>query len=191
MYVPKPEYVFLAAAKVGGIHANGTYSAKFLLQNLLIKNNMIDAANCHGASKLTLLGSSYIYPKLARSCSRRSTCRPARWTHQRMVRVAKIAMTKLCQAYRRQYGFNAISLMPTNLYGPRSNFDLANSHVLPALIRKFHGHQHLRAGRAGEGDHRYQGEAFCFEHCRESEDIDGPIELAHLSGVLGTHILHI
>jgi len=135
----KPEYVFLAAAKVGGIHANDTYPAEFLLQNLQIQNNVIDAAYRHGASKLTFLGSSCIYPKLAPQPLKEEylLTGPLEPTNE-WYAVAKIAGIKLCQAYRRQYGFNAISLMPTNLYGPGDNFDLANSHVLPALIRKFH-----------------------------------------------------
>ncbi|KGM54333.1 GDP-L-fucose synthase [Lysobacter daejeonensis GH1-9] len=135
----KPEYVFLAAAKVGGIHANNTYPADFLFQNLQIQNNVIDAAYRHGATKLTFLGSSCIYPKLAPQPLKEEylLTGPLEPTNE-WYAIAKIAGIKLCQAYRRQYGFNAISLMPTNLYGPGDNFDLNNSHVLPALIRKFH-----------------------------------------------------
>jgi GDP-L-fucose synthase len=135
----KPEVVFLAAAKVGGIHANDTYPAQFLFENLQIQDNVIDAAYRHGAEKLTFLGSSCIYPKLAPQPIKEEylltgTLEPTNEWYA----IAKIAGIKLCQAYRRQYGFNAISLMPTNLYGPGDNFDLNNSHVLPALIRKFH-----------------------------------------------------
>jgi len=135
----RPEYVYLAAAKVGGIHANDTYPAQFLLENLQIQNNVIDAAWRHGAAKLTFLGSSCIYPKLAPQPIREDSLLtgPLEPTNE-WYAIAKIAGIKLCQAYRRQYGFNAISLMPTNLYGPGDNFDLQNSHVLPALIRKFH-----------------------------------------------------
>ena len=134
-----PEIVFLAAAKVGGIHANSTYPAEFLHENLQIQNNVIDAAYRHGVGKLIFLGSSCIYPKLAPQPIKEDylLTGPLEPTNE-WYAIAKIAGIKLCQAYRRQYGFNAISLMPTNLYGPGDNFDLANSHVLPALIRKFH-----------------------------------------------------
>ena len=135
----KPEYVFLAAAKVGGIHANNTYPAEFLFENLQIQDNVIDAAYRHGATKLTFLGSSCIYPKLApQPIKEEYLLTGALEPTNEWYAIAKIAGIKLCQAYRRQYGFNAISLMPTNLYGPGDNFDLNNSHVLPALIRKFH-----------------------------------------------------
>jgi GDP-L-fucose synthase len=135
----KPEVVFLAAARVGGIHANNSYPAQFLFDNLQIQDNVIDAAYRHGAKKLTFLGSSCIYPKLAPQPIREDylLTGPLEPTNE-WYAIAKIAGIKLCQAYRRQYGFNAISLMPTNLYGPGDNFDLANSHVLPALMRKFH-----------------------------------------------------
>lgn len=135
----RPEYVFLAAAKVGGIHANDSYPADFLRDNLQIQTAVIDAAWRHGVKKLLFLGSSCIYPKFApqpmpEECLLTGPLEPTNEWYA----VAKIAGIKLCQAYRRQYGFNAIALMPTNLYGPGDNFDLANSHVLPALIRKFH-----------------------------------------------------
>lgn len=135
----RPAYVFLAAARVGGIHANDTYPADFLRDNLQIQTNIIDAAWRHGASKLLFLGSSCIYPKHApqpmpEDCLLTGPLEPTNEWYA----VAKIAGIKMCQAYRRQYGFNAISLMPTNLYGPGDNFDLQTSHVLPALIRKFH-----------------------------------------------------
>jgi GDP-L-fucose synthase len=135
----RPEYVFLAAAKVGGILANSTYPADFLRDNLAIQLNVIDSGYRHGVAKLEFLGSSCIYPKFAPQ--------PMREEHlltgeleptNEWYAIAKIAGIKLCQAYRAQYGFHAISLMPTNLYGPGDNFDLKNSHVLPALIRKFH-----------------------------------------------------
>jgi GDP-L-fucose synthase len=135
----RPEYVFLAAAKVGGILANSTYPADFLRDNLVIQLNVIEAARRYGAAKLEFLGSSCIYPKYApqpmkEECLLTGALEPTNEWYA----IAKIAGIKLCQAYRRQYGFNAISLMPTNLYGPGDNFDLNHSHVLPALIRKFH-----------------------------------------------------
>lgn len=134
-----PEFVFLAAAKVGGIHANNAYPADFLRDNLQIQSNVIDAAYRHSARKLLFLGSSCIYPKFApqpmpEDCLLTGPLEPTNEWYA----IAKIAGLKMCQAYRRQYGFNAISVMPTNLYGPGDNFDLQNSHVLPALIRKFH-----------------------------------------------------
>jgi len=135
----RPEIVFLAAAKVGGIHANSSYPAEFLLENMQIQNNVIDVAYRSGAEKLTFLGSSCIYPKFAEQPIRESSLLTGSLEPtNEWYAIAKIAGIKMCQAYRRQYGFNAISLMPTNLYGPGDNFDLENSHVLPALIRKFH-----------------------------------------------------
>lgn len=135
----EPEFVFLAAAKVGGIQANNTYPAEFLVDNLKIQTNVIEAAYRHGARKLLFLGSSCIYPKLApQPINEESLLTGPLEPTNEWYAIAKIAGIKLCQAYRRQYGFNAISVMPTNLYGPGDNFNLANSHVLPALIRKFH-----------------------------------------------------
>jgi GDP-L-fucose synthase len=135
----RPEYVLLAAAKVGGIHANDTYPADFLRDNLQIQTNVIDSAHRHGTKKLLFLGSSCVYPKLAPQPMREDCLLtgPLEPTNE-WYAIAKIAGLKMCQAYRRQYGFNAISVMPTNLYGPGDNFDLQNSHVLPALIRKLH-----------------------------------------------------
>jgi len=135
----KVDQVFLAAAKVGGIHANDTYPAEFLRENLVIQSNIIHTAWKSGVKKLLFLGSSCIYPKLApqpmpEDCLLTGELEPTNEWYA----VAKIAGIKMCQAYRKQYGFDAISLMPTNLYGPGDNFDLQNSHVLPALIRKFH-----------------------------------------------------
>jgi GDP-L-fucose synthase len=135
----RPEYVFLAAAKVGGIHANSAYPAEFMFDNLQIQSNVIDVAYRSGVKKLLFLGSSCIYPKHApqpmpESCLLSGPLEPTNEWYA----VAKIAGLKLCQAYRRQYGFHAIAAMPTNLYGPEDNFDLENSHVLPALLRKFH-----------------------------------------------------
>ena len=135
----RPEYVFLAAAKVGGILANNSYPAEFLLDNLEIQTNVIHAAWKHGVRKLVFLGSSCIYPKFAPQPIREESLLTGELepTNEAYA-IAKIAGIKLCQAYHRQYGFRAISLMPTNLYGPGDNFDLQNSHVLPALLRKFH-----------------------------------------------------
>ncbi len=135
----RPEYVFLAAGLVGGILANDTYPADFIRDNLLIQTNVIDAAYRHGAAKLLALGSSCIYPKMAPQPIREEylLSGPLEPTNESYA-LAKIAGIKMCQAYGRQYGFNAVSVMPTNLYGPNDNFDLENSHVLPALIRKFH-----------------------------------------------------
>ena len=137
--IEKPDYVFLAAAKVGGILANDTYPADFIRDNLLIQTNVIDAAYRNDTKKLLFLGSSCIYPKFAPQ--------PMKEEHlltgeleptNEWYAIAKIAGIKMCQAYKKQYGFNAISIMPTNLYGPGDNFNLKNSHVMPALIRKFH-----------------------------------------------------
>jgi GDP-L-fucose synthase len=135
----RPEYVFLAAAKVGGIHANSAFPADFLRDNLQIQSNVIESARTNGTKKLLFLGSSCIYPKLAPQPLTESSLLtgPLEPTNE-WYAIAKIAGLKMCQAYRQQYGFNAISLMPANLYGPGDNFDLQNSHVVPALIRKFH-----------------------------------------------------
>ena len=135
----KPAYVFLAAAKVGGIVANNTYRAEFLYDNLLIESNIIHAAYVHKVEKLLFLGSSCIYPKLAPQPLKEEylltgLLEPTNEPYA----IAKIAGIKLCDAYRDQYGCNYISVMPTNLYGPNDNYDLTTSHVLPALIRKFH-----------------------------------------------------
>lgn len=135
----KPEYVFLAAAKVGGINANNTYRAEFIYNNLMIQNNVIQESYLHGVKKLMFLGSSCIYPKLAPQPLKEEylltgLLEPTNEPYA----IAKIAGIKMCEAYRSQYGCNYISVMPTNLYGPNDNYDLEKSHVLPALIRKFH-----------------------------------------------------
>jgi GDP-L-fucose synthase len=142
----RPEVVILAAARVGGIHANNTYPADFIRDNLEVQNNVIDAAYRHGTRKLTFLGSSCIYPKhapqpMSEDCLLTGPLEPTNEWYA----IAKIAGIKMCQAYRRQHGFDAISLMPTNLYGPGDNFSLENSHVLPALIARFDA-----ARRAGQ-----------------------------------------
>jgi GDP-L-fucose synthase len=135
----RPEYVFVASAKVGGIHANNTYPAEFLYDNLVIETNVIDSAWRHGVRKLLFLGSTCIYPRLApQPISEDALLTGPLEPTNEWYAVAKIAGIKLCQAYRRQYGCNFIAAMPTNLYGPGDNFDLQNSHVLPALIRKCH-----------------------------------------------------
>ena len=135
----RPDHVYLAAAKVGGIHANNTYRGEFLYDNLMIQNNVIHSSYKTGVKKLLFLGSSCIYPKLAPQPLQEDylltgTLEPTNEPYA----IAKIAGIKLCDAYRDQYGCNYISVMPTNLYGPNDNYDLENSHVLPALIRKFH-----------------------------------------------------
>jgi GDP-L-fucose synthase len=131
--------VYLAAAKVGGIHANDTYPAEFIYENLAIQTNVIDAAWRAGVRKLLFLGSSCIYPKHApQPMKEDSLLTGLLEPTNEWYAIAKIAGIKMCQAYRKQYGFDAISVMPTNLYGPGDNFDLNTSHVLPALIRKFH-----------------------------------------------------
>lgn len=135
----RPDYVFLAAAKVGGIVANDSYPAEFIYDNLMIEANIIDAAYRNRASKLLFLGSTCIYPKMAPQPLKEEylLTGPLETTNE-WYAVAKIAGIKLCQAYQRQYGARFISAMPTNLYGPGDNFDLEKSHVMPALIRKFH-----------------------------------------------------
>jgi GDP-L-fucose synthase len=135
----RPQVVIMAAARVGGIHANNSHPAGFLRDNLLIQDNVIDAAYRSGVDKFVFLGSSCIYPKMAPQPIKEDylLTGPLEPTNE-WYAIAKIAGIKMCQAYRREYGFNAISLMPTNLYGPGDNFDLKSSHVLPALIRKFH-----------------------------------------------------
>jgi GDP-L-fucose synthase len=137
--VNRPEYVFLAAAKVGGIKANSDYPAQFIRDNLQIQTNVIDAAYRHGVKKLVFLGSSCIYPKFATQpiTEDQFMTGPLEPTNDSYA-IAKIAGIRMCQAYYQQYGFKAISLMPTNLYGPNDNFDLETSHVLPAMIAKFH-----------------------------------------------------
>ena len=138
--INKPDYVFLAAAKVGGIGANSEQPAEFIYDNLMIQTNIIDAAYRHGVKKLVFLGSSCIYPKFPKMpITEDQLLTGSLEGSNDAYAIAKIAGIKMCQAYRKQYGFNAISLMPTNLYGPGDNFDLENSHVLPALIAKFHG----------------------------------------------------
>ncbi|WP_421892773.1 GDP-L-fucose synthase family protein [Marinoscillum sp.] len=135
----KPDYVFLAAAKVGGINANNIYRGQFLYENLMIEANVIHQSYVNGVKKLLFLGSSCIYPKMATQPIQEDSLLtgPLEETNEPYA-IAKIAGIKLCETYRSQYGVDFISAMPTNLYGPNDNYDLANSHVLPALIRKFH-----------------------------------------------------
>ena len=135
----KPAYVFIAAAKVGGIHANNTYRAQFLHDNLVIADNLIDGAHQAGVQRLMFLGSSCIYPKMAPQPIREDSLLtgPLESTNEPYA-IAKIAGVKMCEAYNAQYGRQYISAMPTNLYGPNDNYDLQTSHVLPALIRKAH-----------------------------------------------------
>jgi GDP-L-fucose synthase len=142
----RPAFVFLAAARVGGILANDSYPAEFLRDNLAIQTNIIHAARIHGTRKLLFLGSSCVYPRLApQPISEDSLLSGPLESTNQWYAIAKIAGIKMCEAYRQQYGFNAITAMPTNLYGPEDNFDLSSSHVLPALLRKFHD-----AARSGQ-----------------------------------------
>ncbi len=135
----RPEYVFLAAGTVGGIQANDTLAVDFIRDNLQIQTNVIDAAYQSGVKKLLFLGSSCIYPKFAEQPIKESSLlTSALEPTNEWYAIAKIAGIKMCQAYRKQYGFNAIAIMPTNLFGPHDNFHLANAHVLPALMRRFH-----------------------------------------------------
>ena len=135
----KPEYVFLAAAKVGGIQANNVYRADFIYENLMIQNNVIHNSYLSGVKKLMFLGSSCIYPKLApQPLKEESLLTGLLEETNEPYAIAKIAGIKMCESYKRQYGCNFISVMPTNMYGPNDNYNLTNSHVLPALIRKFH-----------------------------------------------------
>ena len=144
----KPEYVFLAAAKVGGILANRDHPADFIYDNLMIQTNVIDAAYRNGVKKLLFLGSSCIYPKMAKQPITEDELLAGHLESSNdAYAIAKIAGIRMCRAYRQQYGFNAISLMPTNLYGSNDNFDLNNSHVLPAMIKKFHKAMMLRHGK--------------------------------------------
>lgn len=137
--IERPAYVFLAAARVGGIHANNRYRGQFLYENLMIQNNVIHSAYATGVKKLLFLGSSCIYPKMAPQPLKEEylLTGPLEQTNEPYA-IAKIAGIKLCDAYRDQYGCNFISVMPTNLYGPNDNYDLENAHVLPTFIRKFH-----------------------------------------------------
>ncbi len=181
----RPAYVFLAAAKVGGILANDTYPADFISTNLKIQTNVIDAAYRHGTTKLCFLGSSCIYPKHAPQPMTEDSLLtgPLEPTNE-WYAIAKIAGIKMCQAYRKQYGFDAISVMPTNLFGPEDNFDLETSHVLPALIRRFDDAKRNSAPRVslwGTGTPRREllfvddlADAACFlmEHYESSEIIN-------------------
>ncbi|MEK6268162.1 MAG: GDP-L-fucose synthase [Planococcus sp. (in: firmicutes)] len=142
----RPDYVFLAAAKVGGIAANNDYPAEFIRDNLMIQTNVIDAAHRNKVKKLLFLGSTCIYPRLAEQPMREDSLLTGELepTNEPYA-IAKIAGIKMCQSYNRQYGTNFISIMPTNLFGPNDNFDLTSSHVLPALIRKFHEAKNAQA----------------------------------------------
>ena len=140
--IHEPEYVFIAAAKVGGIVANRDNPADFIRDNLLIQTNLIDVSYRTGVKKLLFLGSSCIYPKMSPQPIKEEYLMTGELEPTNdAYAIAKIAELKMCQAYKKQYGFNAISLMPTNLYGPNDNFDLESSHVLPAMIAKYHGAQ--------------------------------------------------
>ncbi len=134
-----PDYVFLAAAKVGGIHANNSLGGDFIYENIMIQNNVIHHASKNNTKKLLFLGSSCIYPKAPQIPIKEESILSGKLEPtNKSYAIAKIAGIEMCQSYRKQYGFNAVSIMPTNLYGPKDNFSLENSHVLPALLRKFH-----------------------------------------------------
>ena len=134
-----PDYVFLAAAKVGGIHANNSLGGDFIYENIMIQNNVIHHASKNNTKKLLFLGSSCIYPKAPQIPIKEESILSGKLEPtNKSYAIAKIAGIEMCQSYRKQYGFNSISIMPTNLYGPKDNFSLENSHVLPALLRKFH-----------------------------------------------------
>ena len=181
----KPDAVIIAAAKVGGIHANNSYPAQFLYDNLAIQNNLIHGAHLAGVDRLVFLGSSCIYPKFAPQPIHEDALLtgPLEPTNE-WYAIAKIAGLKLCQAYRREYGRHYISVMPCNLYGPNDNFDLANSHVLPALIRKFHEAKANGASEVvvwGTGtplreflhvDDLARGVIFCLDHYDGDEHIN-------------------
>jgi GDP-L-fucose synthase len=174
----RPQLVFLAAATVGGIHANDALPADFLRDNLQIQTNVIDAAWRHGVRKLCFLGSSCIYPRLAAQPIREEyLLTGALEPTNEWYAIAKIAGIKMCQAYRRQYQFNAIALMPTNLYGPGDNFSLEQSHVLPAMIRKFHEGQTRpdpARGAVGHGDPT-SGVSACRRSCSGVPLSDGQL----------------
>ena len=198
----RPEYVILAAARVGGILANDSYPVEFLRDNLEIQTHVIDAAFRHEVAKLAFLGSSCIYPRLAPQPIREDSLLtgPLESTNE-WYAIAKIAGIRLCQAYARQYGFNAISLMPTNLYGPGDNFDLESSHVLPALIRKFHEATQTGAGKVvvwGSGEPRREflyvddlADAICFlmQHYDSPEilnvGVGKDLSIAELAAMIG------
>ena len=151
-----PDYVFLAAAKVGGIHANNTYPAEFIRENLAIQTNIIHAAYVNKVERLLFLGSSCIYPRLApqpmsEECLLTGPLEPT----NRPYALAKIAGIEMCWSYNRQYGTRFLAAMPTNLYGPGDNYDLDNSHVIPALIRKFHEAKVANAQGSGGLGHRH------------------------------------
>jgi GDP-L-fucose synthase len=180
-----PDYVFLSAAKVGGIHANDTYPADFIRDNLLIQTTVIDAAYQQGCKKLLFLGSSCIYPKFCpQPMKEEYLLTDSLEPTNEWYAIAKIAGIKMCQAYRKQYGFEAISLMPTNLYGPGDNFDLENSHVLPALIQKCHsakinGDTEMTVWGTGEAlreflhvDDLADASVFLMESCEDPEPVN-------------------
>lgn len=198
----RPAYVYLAAARVGGIHANDSRPADFIRDNLLIQTNIIDSAYKSGIKKLLFLGSSCIYPRLCPQPMKEEylLTGPLEPTNE-WYAVAKIAGIKMCQAYRRQYGFNAICLMPTNLYGPGDNFDLEESHVVPALIRKFHeaacaGADSVEVWGSGTPQREFlhvddlaSASLFLMEHYNESEIMNvgsgQEITIAYLAGLVG------
>ena len=175
--IEKPDQVYLAAAKVGGIYANNTYPAEFIYENLMIEANIIHAAYLHGVERLLFLGSSCIYPKLApQPISEDALLTGVLEATNEPYAIAKIAGIKLCESYNRQYGCDFRSVMPTNLYGPGDNYNLANSHVLPAMIRKFH-----LAKLAQQGD---LAGILADEHCYG----EIPADIKAMLGIVGKSI---
>jgi GDP-L-fucose synthase len=168
----KPDYVFVAAARVGGIYANNVYRAEFIYQNLAIECNIIHAAHLHEVKKLLFLGSSCIYPKLAPQPMKEEHLLTGELEQtNEPYAIAKIAGLKMCESYKRQYGDNFISAMPTNLYGYNDNFDLKNGHVLPALIRKFHLAKLLRQGKFEEAADDMRRKNFTTESTEDTEKL--------------------
>ena len=179
--IEKPEYVFMAAAKVGGIHANNTLRAEFIYQNIQIQNNVIHAAYQGGVKKLLFLGSSCIYPKLSPQPIREEYLLTSELEQtNEPYAIAKIAGLKMCESYNRQYGTNFISAMPTNMYGPNDNFSLRSSHVLPALLRKFHLAKLLKEGNRTQVEHDM--------HVFRDEITDGPTEYLASLGIHPDHV---
>lgn len=188
----RPEYVFLAAAKVGGILANNTYKADFIYQNIMIAANVIEAAYRYGVKKLLNLGSSCIYPKHAPQPLKEEylLTGPLEPTNEPYA-IAKISAIKLCRYFNEQYGTNFISVMPTNLYGPNDNFNLETSHVLPALLRKFHLGKLLREKRYEElkKDVKKHPLGFGFDEKINKDDVNEVIEALEKIGVTKDHVV--
>ncbi|MBE0644934.1 MAG: GDP-L-fucose synthase [Bacteroidetes bacterium] len=188
-HAERPDYVFVAAARVGGIYANNVYRAEFIYQNLAIQNNVIHSAHLHGVKKLLFLGSSCIYPKHAPQPMQEEHLLTGELEQtNEPYAIAKIAGLKMCESYKRQYGDNFISAMPTNLYGYNDNFDLKNSHVLPALIRKFHLAKLLRSNNIQGLERDIAAKPFNTENTKNTKNTEhtkGLLEELAASGVSG------